>query len=177
MLFPFNGQRPQIAATAFVAPSADLIGEVTVGEDSSVWFGCVLRGDINFIRLGARTNVQDGSVLHGMKDLYSVVLGNDVTVGHNVTLHGCTIEDLCLIGMGTVILNNVRVGAGSIIAAGSVVPENTVVPPRSLFMGVPAQFRRHLTDQDLDVIRRYAANYVSYKNMYRAELARAPEKH
>ena len=169
MILPFNGSEPRIAATAYVAESADLIGDVTLGEHSSVWFRCVLRADVHYIRIGARSNIQDGAVLHGMKDLYPVVLGDEVTVGHNVTLHGCVIESRCLIGMGSVVLNNARIGEGSIIAAGSLVTEGTVVPPRSLFMGSPAQFRRHLTDADLDIIRRYASNYVSYKDAYRAQ--------
>ncbi|MFQ5818124.1 MAG: gamma carbonic anhydrase family protein [Terriglobia bacterium] len=168
MILPYNGREPQIAANAYVADSADLIGDVTLGEDSSVWFRCVLRGDVNYIRIGARSNIQDGSVLHGMKELYPVILGDEVTVGHNVTLHGCTIESRCLIGMGAIILNNARIGEGSIIAAGSVVSENTAVPPRSLFIGAPARFRRHLTDKDLDIIRRYAAHYVAYKDDYLA---------
>lgn len=168
MILPFNGSEPRIASTAFVADSADLIGDVTLGEHSSVWFRCVLRADIHYIRIGARSNIQDGTVLHGMKDLYPVVLGDEVTVGHNVTLHGCLIESRCLIGMGSVVLNNARIGEGSIVAAGSLVTEGTVVPPRSLFMGSPAQFRRHLTDADLDIIRRYAANYVTYKDAYLA---------
>lgn len=172
MILPYDGRAPQIAASAYVAGSADVIGDVSIGEHSSVWFGAVLRGDVNYIRLGARTNVQDGSVLHGMKDLYPVILGDEVTVGHNVTLHGCTIENLCLIGMGAVVLNDARIGEGSIIAAGSVVPEKTIVPPRSLFLGNPARFRRHLTDADLEVIRRYATNYVAYKESYLAEVKR-----
>jgi carbonic anhydrase/acetyltransferase-like protein (isoleucine patch superfamily) len=166
MILPHNGHTPQIAPTAYIAESADLIGDVTLGEHSSVWFRAVLRGDVSFVRVGARSNIQDGCVLHGMKDLHDVILGDEVTVGHNVTLHGCTIESLCLIGMGSIILNGARIGAGSIIAAGSLVPEGAVVPPRSLFMGAPAQFRRHLTEDDLAVIRRYAANYVAYKDSY-----------
>jgi carbonic anhydrase/acetyltransferase-like protein (isoleucine patch superfamily) len=168
MILSFNGATPRIASTAFVADSADLIGDVTLGEHASVWFRCVLRADIHYIRIGARSNIQDGTVAHGMKDLYPVIVGDEVTVGHNVTLHGCVIENLCLIGMGSVILNNARIGAGSIIAAGSLVTEGTVVPPRSLFMGSPAAFRRHLTDVDLDLIRRYADNYVAYKDAYLA---------
>lgn len=168
MILPFNGSEPRIATTAFVADSADLIGDVTLGEHSSVWFRCVLRADIHYIRIGARTNIQDGTVLHGMKDLYPVVLGDEVTVGHNVTLHGCVIESRCLIGMGSIVLNNARIGEGSIVAAGSLVTEGTVIPPRSLFMGSPARFRRHLTDADLDIIRRYASNYVAYKDAYLA---------
>ena len=172
MILPYNGRRPEIPATAYVADSADLIGDVTLGDDASVWFRAVLRGDVHSIRVGARSNVQDGAVLHGMKDKYPVILGDEVTVGHNATLHGCTIENLCLIGMGAIILNNVRVGEGSIIAAGSLLTEGTVVPPRSLFLGAPAKLHRRLGDDDLAVIRRYATNYVGYKDAYLAAARR-----
>ncbi len=172
MILPYNGRRPQIAPSVYVAESADLIGDVTLGEHSSVWFRCVLRGDVNYIRIGARSNVQDGAVLHGMKDLYPVILGDEVTVGHNAILHGCAIESRCLIGMGATILNNCLVGEGSIVAAGSLLAEGAVVPKRSLFMGVPARFRRHLTEDDLALIRRYAAHYVEYKDTYLAGIKR-----
>ena len=172
MILPYNGRRPEIPATAYVADSADLIGDVTLGDDASVWFRAVLRGDVHSIRVGARSNVQDGAVLHGMKDKYPVILGDEVTVGHNATLHGCTIENLCLIGMGAIILNNVRVGEGSIIAAGSLLTEGTVVPPRSLFLGAPATLHRKLGDDDLALIRRYATNYVGYKDAYLAAARR-----
>lgn len=172
MILPYNGRRPQIAPSAYVADSADIIGDVALGEHASVWFRAVLRGDVHHIRIGARTNVQDGAVLHGMKGLYPVELGDEVTVGHNVTLHGCIIESLCLIGMGSIILNNVRVSEGSIIAAGSLLPEGMIVPPRSLYMGRPARLHRQLTEDDLGVIRRYAANYVGYKDAYLAAAKR-----
>lgn len=177
MILPYNGSRPQIAPTAFIADSADLIGDVVVGEHASVWFRVVIRGDVNYIRIGARTNIQDGSVLHVMKDIHPLVVGDEVTVGHNVTLHGCTIESRCLIGMGAIILNNARIGEGSIIAAGSLVAENTIVPPRSLFVGSPAQFRRHLTERDLETIRRYADNYVAYKDAYLAQARSSANSH
>jgi len=173
MILPYNGQRPQLASGVYIAESADLIGDVVIGRDSSVWFRCVIRGDVNYIRIGARTNIQDGSVLHVMKDTGPLVLGNEVTVGHNVTLHGCTIESRCLIGMGSIVLNYARIGEDSIIGAGSLVPESAVVPPRSLFMGSPAQFRRHLNDQDLHLIRAYADHYVVYKDAYLAQTADA----
>jgi len=150
----------------YVAPSADIIGDVTIGDHSSVWFRAVIRGDVHYIRIGARTNIQDGSVLHVMRGTHPLVLGDDVTVGHNVTLHGCTIESRCLIAMGSVILNGAKIGAGSIIAAGSVVTEGTVVPPNSLFLGVPAHFQRHLNEDDLRIIEAYAQNYVEYKETY-----------
>ena len=173
MILPYNGHRPQLASGVYLAESADLIGDVAIGRDSSVWFRVVIRGDVNYIRIGARTNIQDGSVLHVMKDIGPLVLGDEVTIGHNVTLHGCTIESRCLIGMGSIVLNHARIGEGSIIAAGSLVPENTVVPPRSLFMGSPAQFRRHLTEKDLELIRAYADHYVVYKDSYLAQAAEA----
>src|SRR3972149_8406882 len=144
MILPYNGQRPQLASGVYIAESADLIGDVAIGRDSSVWFRVVIRGDVNWIRIGARTNIQDGSVLHVMKDEYPLQIGDNVTIGHATVLHGCTIESRCLIGMGSVILNNAKIGAGSIIAAGSLVPEGTVVPPGSLFMGPPGRFRRAL---------------------------------
>ena len=164
---------PQIAATAYIDTAAVVIGDVSIGEDSSVWPCAVIRGDVNWIRIGARTNIQDGSVLHVMKDEYPLQIGDNVTIGHATVLHGCTIESRCLIGMGSVILNNAKIGAGSIIAAGSLVPEGTVVPPGSLFMGHPGRFRRALTAEDQEAIDRYAERYVGYKETYRSEAAKS----
>jgi carbonic anhydrase/acetyltransferase-like protein (isoleucine patch superfamily) len=149
--------------------SAQIIGDVVLGEHASVWMNCVLRGDVHCIRVGTYSNVQDGSVLHGMKDKYGVFLGEYVTVGHCVTLHGCTIEDRCLIGMGAIILNGAVIGAGSIIAAGTLIPEKTVVEPGSLWMGSPGRFRRKLDDDDQRMIMRYAKNYLEYKDTYLKE--------
>ena len=163
------GRAPQIAASAYIDPQAVVIGDVTIGEHSSVWPCAVLRGDVNFMRIGSRTNIQDGSVLHVMRDTNPLILGDDVTVGHAVVLHGCTIESRCLIGMGSIILNGARIGAGSIIAAGTLVPERTIVAPGSLFMGQPGKLRRALTPEDLESIDRYAQRYVEYKETYRAE--------
>jgi carbonic anhydrase/acetyltransferase-like protein (isoleucine patch superfamily) len=163
----FRGRKPQIASTAYVDPAAVVIGDVTIGEDASLWPCVVVRGDVHFIRIGARTNVQDGSVLHVMKDQFPLILGDNVTVGHGVVLHGCTVESRCLIGMGAIVLNNAHIGSGSIVAAGTLVPENTVVPPGSLFMGHPGQFRRALTPADQEAIDAYAARYVEYKEIYR----------
>jgi carbonic anhydrase/acetyltransferase-like protein (isoleucine patch superfamily) len=169
----FKGRLPQVAATAYVDPEAVVIGDVTIGEHSSIWPGVVIRGDVNWIRIGARTNVQDGSILHVMINEWPLILGDNVTVGHAVTLHGCTIESRCLIGMGSIILNGAVVGTGSIVAAGSLVPEGTHVPPGSLFMGHPGKFRRALTAEDQASIDGYAARYVEYKETYRAEIAAA----
>lgn len=169
MIRTYKGRKPQIAPTAYVDPQAVVIGDVTLGEHSSVWPCAVIRGDVHFIRIGARTNVQDGSVLHVMRDHHPLILGDDVTIGHGVILHGCTIESRCLIGMGSIILNGAKIGAGSIVAAGTLVPEKTEVPPGSLFMGHPGKFRRALTATDLESIDRYAQRYVEYKETYRAD--------
>jgi len=169
LLRSYRGRKPQIAATAYIDSAAVVIGDVTIGDHSSVWPGVVIRGDVHYIRIGSRSNVQDGSILHVMRDEYPLILGDNVTVGHGVLLHGCTIESRCLIGMGTIILNGAKIGAGSIIAAGTLVPERTEVPPGSLFMGHPGKFRRALTAEDQDSIDRYAQRYVEYKDTYRSE--------
>jgi len=169
MIRSYQGHTPHIAATCFVDPSAQVIGDVTLAEHASVWMNAVLRGDVNSIRVGANSNIQDCSVLHGMLGKYPVEVGEWVTVGHSVTLHGCVVEDRCLIGMGSVILNNARIGAGSIIAAGTVIPENTVVEPQSLWMGVPGKFKKKLGEADLETILRYARNYLGYKDQYLRE--------
>lgn len=168
---PFKGKWPQIAASAYVDPASVVIGDVMIGEDSSVWPMCVVRGDVNHIRIGNRTNIQDGCVLHVMKDEWPLILEDEVTVGHSVTLHGCTIESLCLIGMGAIILNGARIGTGSIIAAGTLIPERTMIPAGSLVMGTPGKVKRALTDADRQSIAAYAERYVSYKNGYKNEVA------
>ena len=167
---PYRGKHPQIAGSAYIDESAVVIGDVVIGEDSSVWPCAVIRGDVHFIRIGARTNIQDGSVLHVMKDICPLVLGDNVTVGHAVTLHGCTIESRCLVGMGSVILNNAKIGEGSIVAAGTLIPEGMVVPPGSLVMGHPGKVRRVTLPSDLEAIDQYAARYVGYKNTYLEEV-------
>jgi carbonic anhydrase/acetyltransferase-like protein (isoleucine patch superfamily) len=165
----YRGRQPQIAATAYVDSAAVVIGDVSLGEHSSVWPCAVIRGDVHWIRIGARSNIQDGSALHVMRDAHPLSIGDGVTIGHGVILHGCTIESRCLIGMGSIILNGAKIGEGSIIAAGTLVPEGTVVPPGSLFMGHPGKFRRALTAADLESIDQYAARYVEYKESYRSE--------
>ena len=158
-----------MAPTAFVDDSAQVIGDVEIGEDSSVWMNVVIRGDINRIRLGARTNIQDGSVVHVMRDTHPTLIGDEVTVGHGAILHGCVVEDRCLIGMGAIVLNGVVVGTGSIIAAGTLVAEGTTIPPGSLVMGSPGRVRRTTTDEEAVSIRRYAEHYVSYKREFQAD--------
>ena len=171
MIRGYRGRMPQIAGSAYIDPAAVVIGDVTLGEDSSVWPCVVIRGDVHYIRIGARTNVQDGSVLHVMRDEYPLILGDNVTIGHGVVLHGCTIESRCLIGMGCVIMNGAKIGAGSIVAAGTLVPERTQVPPSSLFMGHPGKLRRALTPEELSTFDGYAQRYVEYKEIYRADAA------
>jgi carbonic anhydrase/acetyltransferase-like protein (isoleucine patch superfamily) len=172
MIRSYQGRLPQIPASCYVDISAQVLGDVTLGEHSSVWMNAVLRGDVNSIRVGANSNVQDCSVLHGQRNLYPVVVGDWVTIGHNATVHGCVVEDAVLIGMGVTILNNSRIGEGSIIAAGAVVPEHTVVPPRTLWAGVPAKLRRELTDKDRALIHEYAQNYLDYTEIYLAEIGK-----
>lgn len=173
MIRAYQGICPTVPESCYVDDSAQLIGDVVLGEQASVWMNAVLRGDVHSIRIGAYSNVQDCSVLHGMRDRFAVDVGEWVTVGHSVTLHGCTIEDTCLIGMGSVILNNARIGRGSIVAAGTVVPENTVIEANSLVMGVPGKVRRKLAAQDEEMILQYARNYLDYTLSYLQERNRA----
>ena len=169
MIRPYQGIWPAIPESCYVDESAQVIGDVVLGEQASIWMNAVVRGDVHSIRIGACSNVQDCCVLHGMRHQYSVTLGEWVTVGHNVTLHGCTIEDTCLIGMGSVVLNNTRIGRGSIIAAGTVIPEGIVIPPNSLVMGVPGKVKKQLKPEDEEMILRYARNYLDYTQTYLQE--------
>ena len=169
MIRSYQGRMPKIPASCYVDQSAQVLGDVTLGEHSSVWMNAVLRGDVHSIRVGANTNVQDCAVLHGQRNLYSVTVGDWVTIGHNATVHGCVVGDAVLIGMGVVILNDCRIGEGSILAAGAVLPEHTVVPPRTLWAGVPGKQRRTLEDKDRALILEYAQNYLDYTKIYLAE--------
>ncbi len=166
MLRPYGNKRPTVGARAYVDVSAQVIGDVELGEDTSVWMNAVLRGDVHSIRIGARSNVQDCAVLHGMRNLHPVIVGSGVTIGHNATVHGCTIEDDVLIGIGAVVLNGALIGRESIVAAGALVPEGVVIPPRSLVAGLPGKVRRGLTDADVETIQTYARNYLDYKQVY-----------
>jgi carbonic anhydrase/acetyltransferase-like protein (isoleucine patch superfamily) len=169
MIRSYNGITPQFPETCYVDDSAQLIGDVVLGEHASVWMNAVLRGDVHSIRVGHYSNIQDCCVLHGMKGQYGVSVGDYVTVGHSVTLHGCEVEGRCLIGMGSIILNGARIGAGSIIAAGTLITEKTIVEPKSLWMGSPGKFTRKLNEQDEEMILRYGENYVGYKKAYLRE--------
>jgi carbonic anhydrase/acetyltransferase-like protein (isoleucine patch superfamily) len=163
----YKGLTPTVAPSAYVDASAQVIGDVHLGEESSVWMNAVVRGDVNHIRIGARTNIQDGVVVHVMRDpSHPTILGDDITVGHGAIIHGCTIGNACLIGMGAILLNGVRVGEGSIVAAGTLLPEGAVVPPRSLVMGSPGKVRRPITNEEFAFILESAQNYVRYRLDY-----------
>ena len=157
---------PRIHPTAYIDDSAQVIGDVEIGEQSSVWMTVVIRGDVHQIRIGRRSNVQDGTIVHVMKDTHATVVGDDVTIGHAAVVHGCTIEDRCLIGMGAILLNGARIGSGSIVAAGTLVVEGMQVPRRSLVMGSPGKVTRGLTDVEVDEIQMYADRYVAYRLDY-----------
>jgi carbonic anhydrase/acetyltransferase-like protein (isoleucine patch superfamily) len=171
MIRSYQGRLPLIPASCYIDPSAQIIGDVTLGERSSIWMNAVLRGDVNSIRVGSNSNVQDCAVLHGQRNLYPVIVGDWVTIGHNATVHGCVVEDAVLIGIGARVLNNCRIGEGSLIAAGAVVPEGTQVPPRTLWAGVPAKLRRELSDADHAKILEHAQNYLDYMEIYLKEPA------
>ena len=168
MIRSFRGNSPRVPASAYVDRSAQLVGDVCMGERSSVWLHCSVRADINSITIGDDSNVQDNSVLHVQGDI-PLVIGSRVTLGHSVTAHACTIEDRTLIGMGAVILDRAVIGEGSIVAAGSLVPIGMAVPPRTLVAGVPAKVKRELTDEDLDLIDHHWRNYVEYIEEYLKE--------
>jgi gamma-carbonic anhydrase len=169
MIRPFRGVHPQIHATAFVEDSAHVIGDVHIGEESSVWFNAVVRGDVHYIRIGDRTNIQDNSVIHVRHHSHPTILEDQVTVGHSVTLHGCYVERGALIGIGSVLLDDVRVGEYSIVAAGSLVSPGTVIPPHSLVMGFPARVKRTLSSEEVAGLDVFWQNYVEYTRMYREE--------
>jgi carbonic anhydrase/acetyltransferase-like protein (isoleucine patch superfamily) len=166
MIRPHRGRLPRVHPTALIDDSAQVIGEVEIGEESSIWMCVVIRGDVNWIRIGRRTNVQDGSVVHGMLNTHPTVLGDNVTVGHGSMVHGCTVEDRCLIGMGVILLNGSHVGTESIVAAGTLLTEGMKIPPRSLVMGSPGKVKRTLTDDEVASIQGYADRYVGYRLDY-----------
>ena len=168
MIRPYKGRWPKLGERVFVDASAQVIGDVELADHASVWMNAVVRGDVNGIRIGQRTNVQDNCVLHVTAD-HPTELAEDVTVGHSVTLHGCRIGPRCLIGIGAIVLTGAEVGEESVVAAGSLVPEGMKVPPRSLVMGIPGKVRRGVTDEEREGLRRYANNYYEYKEAYLAE--------
>ena len=167
MILSYRGSSPAIHPTAFVAPGADIIGRVRLAKHSSVWFGCVLRGDVNRIEIGEGTNIQDGSILH-VDDDHPCVIADHVHVGHHVNLHGCRVARGAMIGIGAIVLSGARVGAGAMIGAGSVVLEGTVIPPRTLAVGAPARVVRKVTARDLAYIQGWAKKYVRLARAYRS---------
>ena len=168
MITTFDGIEPKIHPTAFLANGATVIGDVEIGEDVSIWFGSVVRGDVNYIRIGARTNIQDMTVIHVSSKTHPTVLEDEITVGHRVTLHGCYVERGSLIGIGAILLDGVRIGAQSLVAAGSLLTPGTEIPPRSLVMGAPAKVKRELTHDEIAGLDRSWRNYVELKNKYLA---------
>jgi len=167
MILGFRGVHPQIHPTAFVAEGAQVIGDVYLGNESSIWFNAVVRGDMYYIRIGNRTNVQDNSVIHTRTGSHPTILEDEVTVGHSVTLHGCYVERGSLIGIGSILLDDVRIGAQSLVAAGSLVSPGTIIPARSLVMGVPARVKRQLTDEEVVGLDAFWQNYVEYTRLYK----------
>jgi carbonic anhydrase/acetyltransferase-like protein (isoleucine patch superfamily) len=161
--------RPQIHPTAFIEESAQIIGDVEIGEESSVWFNAVVRGDVFYIRIGNRTNIQDGTVIHVSNGTHATILEDEVTVGHNATLHGCYIERGCLIGMGSIVMDGARVGSQSLVAAGALVAPGTQIPPRSLVIGAPARVKRPLTDEEVAGLEVFWKNYIEYTKAYKSD--------
>lgn len=166
MLRPYRGIVPKVDPSAFVDASAQVIGDVEIGAESSVWMNVVIRGDVNVIRIGDRSNIQDGTIVHVQHDTHPTRVGNDVTVGHGAVIHGCTIHDRVLVGMGAIILNGATIGEDCIVAAGSLLTEGVTIPPRSMVMGSPGKVKRPLTDAEVAMIQEFADNYVRYKRDY-----------
>ena len=160
---------PRIAESAYIDSSAQVIGDVVIGERSSVWLNVSIRGDVNYIRVGDETSIQDNTVLHVDRDLYPCIVGNRVTVGHRVVLHGCEVGDDVLIGIGAVVLNGAKIGAGAVVAAGALVPESMEVPAGTLAMGMPARVRRHVTAQERERFRENCHNYIRITAIYKEE--------
>jgi len=167
MIKKFRGKSPLIPNSCYISESVDLIGDVILGENVSIWFGTVVRGDMNFIIIGNQSNIQDNSVIHVTTDISPTRIGDEVTVGHNAIIHGATIEDRCLIGMGAIIMDDVVIGEGSIVGAGAVVPPNTIIPPRSLLVGLPAKVVRQTTDKELEMIIDRAQHYIDFSQEYK----------
>ena len=173
-VFSYRGRLPTIAGTAFLAPTATVIGDVLIGDLSSIWFGAVVRGDVFPIRIGARTNIQDNAVVHVTGDRAATTIGDDVTVGHLAIVHGCTIGDRCLVGMGSIVLDGAVVEEECMVGAGSVIPPRMRIPSRSLVVGNPARILRKLDDADLDRIRAAAAAYLEVAESHKEDFSRKP---
>ena len=167
MIRDFQGRSPKIHESAFLAEDAVIIGDVEIGKDASIWYGCVLRGDVNFIRIGESTNIQDGTIIHvSRREDYSTIIEQEVTVGHSATIHGCYIETGSLIGIGAIILDGARIGKNSLVAAGSLVTPDTKIPERSFVLGSPAKVKRELTDEEVEDLERFWRGYVELNGIY-----------
>jgi carbonic anhydrase/acetyltransferase-like protein (isoleucine patch superfamily) len=166
MIRTFQGVKPTVPKSCFIEETAVVIGDVVMGEHCSVWFNAVIRGDVNYIRIGERTNVQDLCMLHVTHDTHPLIIGNEVTIGHNVVLHGCTIHDRVLVGMGAIIMDGAVIGEDSVVGAGALIVEEMIVPPKSLILGAPAMVKRPVTDKELAWIKESAENYVKYARQY-----------
>jgi len=166
VLRPYRGVLPRVHPSAFIDQSAQVIGDVEIGEESSIWMCAVLRGDVHAIRVGRRTNIQDGTIVHVMTGTHPTTIGDHVTIGHGAIVHGCTIESQCLVGMGAILLDGAHIGSGSVVAAGTLIVENVRVPPKSLVMGRPGKVKRLLTRAEIEDIQAYADRYVAYRLDY-----------
>tara|TARA_Y100001954_G_C15677378_1_gene535925 strand:- start:233 stop:736 length:504 start_codon:yes stop_codon:yes gene_type:complete len=166
MIYDFNGKFPNIDKTCYISPSVDVIGDVSIGKDSSIWFGSVLRADMHYIKIGSRTNIQDNSTIHVTTDLYPTIIGDEVTIGHNVIVHGCQIEDRCLIGMGSTIMDGAVIGSGSLIGAGALISPGTKVPPNSLVVGLLGKIVRSTTTKEQNEIIERAQHYIDFSKKY-----------
>ena len=166
MLRAYRGTSPRVDTSAFVDESAQVIGDVEIGAESGIWMCAVVRGDVNAIRIGKRSNIQDGTVVHAMTGTHQTTIGDNVTIGHAAVIHGCAIESQCLIGLGAILLNGAHIGSGSIVAAGTLIVENMKVPPKSLVMGSPGKVKRLLTHSEIADIQLYADRYVQYRLDY-----------
>ncbi len=172
MIKPFKGMTPQIDPSAFIAETAAIIGDVVVGPEASLWYNVVARGDVNSIRIGARSNIQDLSMLHVTHKKHAddpgapLIIGDDVTVGHSVTLHGCTLENGCFIGMQAMVMDKAVVGEGALVGARALVTEGTIIPPHTLWIGAPAKYKRDLTPDEIAWLQKSAVNYVRYSREF-----------
>lgn len=168
VILPVKGVEPQIPEDCYVAPNATIVGDVTIGSECSIWFNAVVRGDVNKIRIGNKVNIQDGACIHCTYQKTETIIGNNVSIGHNAIVHGCTVEDNVLIGMGAIVMDRARIGQNSIIAAGAVVLEDTTVPPGSIYAGVPAKKVKDISQELLKgEIERIANNYLMYSSWFK----------
>lgn len=167
MIYEFKGIKPDVHSTAFIAPSAEVIGDVKIGENTSIWFQTIIRGDVNYIRIGNNCNIQDMTLVHVTKDKFSTIIGNNVSIGHQATIHGCVLKDNSFVGMRAVVMDDVEIGEYSFVAAGALVTPGKKFPPGVLIMGSPAKIVRDVTEEDRKMIDRTVLNYSSYKDFYK----------